>query len=131
MAGLPIGRLDRGWNQVVHEAATLDVAALIVTYLFEQCGRHPHRKAAMHLTLYDHRIDDVSAIVDGDETPDMDLPRSSIDVDDADIASKGKGEVGRVVIRGRLEPRLHALRVVRVCREGDLLDRFDLLRCAA
>src|SRR5262249_13135218 len=32
--------------------------------------------------------------------------------------------VGRVVVAHRLEARFHALRVVRVCREGDVLDGF-------
>src|SRR5262249_58802894 len=58
------------------------------------------------------------------------LAGAVVDVDAADVAAEGKSRLRRVVIVDRLEARLHALRMIRVGRERDLLDRLGLLRRA-
>ena len=80
----------------------------------------------MHLALNDHRVDDVAAVVDGDEAPDLDLARAAVDVDHADVAAEGVGEVRRIVVADRLEAGLHPLRMIRVGGEGAVLDRLGL-----
>ena len=79
---------------------------------------------------HDHRVDDVAAVVDRDEAPDLHLAGAAIDVDDADVAAEREGQVRRIVVVRRLQARFHPLRVVGVGGEGDLLDGLRLLRRA-
>ena len=80
----------------------------------------------MDLPLDDHRVDDVAAVVDGDEAAHLDLAGAAVDVDHADVAAEREGEVRRIVVVHRLQPRLHPLRMVGVGGEGDLLDGLRL-----
>ena len=64
------------------------------------------------------------------QAADADLAGALVDVHDGDVRPEREGEVGRVVVVDRLESRLHALRVVRVRRERDLLDRLEPVRAA-
>ena len=66
------------------------------------------RDAAMHLALDDHRVDEVAEIVGGDELHDLGVAGLRVDLDLADVAAGREGEVGRVVERALLQPRLHA-----------------------
>src|SRR5205085_4087694 len=91
---LPVRRLHRGGNEIVHEASALDVAVLVVGDLLEERGRHAHREAAVDLPVDDHGIDDVAAVVHGDEPTDLHHARAAVDVDYADVAAEGEGEVG-------------------------------------
>ena len=58
----------------------------------------------------------------------LDFAGALVDVDDGNVAAEGEGEVGRVVVVRRFEAGLHALRMVGVGGEGDLLDGFGLVR---
>src|SRR6185369_6840951 len=82
------------------------------------------------LALYDHRVDDVAAIVDRDEPAHLDLARARVDVDDADVATERVGEVRRIVVADRLEAGFHPLRMIRVRGKGDVLDGLRLPGCA-
>ena len=84
----------------------------------------------MDLSLHDHGIDDVPAVVDGHEAPDLHLAGALVDVHHADIAAEGIGEVGRIVVAHRLEAGLHPLRVIGVRRERDVLDGLGAVRRA-
>src|SRR5215475_11718352 len=78
----------------------------------------------MNLSLDDHRVDDVPAVVDGYESADLYLSGSFIDIDDADVAAERIGEIRRVVIRDGFEACFHPLRVIGVGGERDLLNRL-------
>ena len=82
---LPRRCLHRGGHEVIHEAAALDVARLVVLDLLEQSRRHAHGQAAVNLPVDDHRVDDVSTVVHGHEAADLDHTRAAIDVDHADV----------------------------------------------
>src|SRR5262249_19025202 len=130
LGGLPARGLHRRRHQVVHETAALHVAVLVVADLLEQRRREAHGEAAVDLPVDDHRVDDVPAVVDGDEATDLHHARATIDVHHADVAAERERQVGRVVVRDRLEPRLHPRRVVGVGRERDLGDRLRSRRRA-
>jgi hypothetical protein len=49
-----------------------------------------HRQAALDLPLDHQRVDDVAAVVDRHEAPDVDLAGTAVDVDDADVAAEGE-----------------------------------------
>src|SRR5437773_5467986 len=89
MAGLPLRRLHGGGEEVVDEAASLDIAELIVGDLLEERGGQAHGEPPVHLSLDDHGIDDISAVVDGEESTDLHLTRALVDVDHAYVAAKG------------------------------------------
>src|SRR5712692_7208012 len=122
LVGLPVRGLERRGHVVVYEAAARDVALVVVADLLVQRGADPLREAAVDLALDDHRIDDVAAVVDRDEAPDFHVARAAVDVHHADVTAEGESQVGRIVIVRRLQPRLHALRMVGVRRERALLD---------
>ena len=124
VAGLPLRGLHRGGHQVVDEAAALDIADLVVGDLLEERGRQPHAEPTVHLTLDDHGVDDVAAVVDRHEAAHLDLAGALVDVHHADVAAERVGEIRRIVVADRLEPGLHPLRMIGVGREGDLLDRL-------
>src|SRR3989449_1842729 len=125
LVGLPVRRLHRGRYEVVDEAAALDVADLVVGDLFVQCRRQPHGQPAVNLALDDHGVDDVAAIVDGDEAPDLHFTGALVDVHDGDVAAERIGQVRRIVIAHGLEPGFHPLRVVRIRGERDVLDGLE------
>src|SRR5690242_8533989 len=131
--GFPDGRLHRGRQQVLHEIALLDVAVLVVGDGFEQRRRHAHGQAAVDLALDDHGVDDVAAVVYGDEAANLDLAGAAINIHDADVGAEGEGQIRRIIVVHRLQAGLHPLRVVGVGGEGHLLhgdgargDAFDL-----
>src|SRR5215510_12089999 len=100
---LPVRRLDRGREQVIHEAALKYVAAIVVLNLLVERRPQPHGQPAVNLPFDDHRVDDVPAVIDGHESSHLDLSRSIVDVDYADVAAERIGKVRRVVIRDRFE----------------------------
>ncbi len=130
LARLPGRGLHRRRQQVVHERPGEVVALLVVRDLLVQRRGEAHRQAAVDLPVHDHRVDDVAAVVDRDEAPDLDLPGALVDVDDADVAAEREGQVGRVVVVDRLEAGLHPLGMIGVGREGELRDGLDPVRRA-
>src|SRR3954451_8938306 len=111
---LPGGRLDGRRQEVVHERAGQVVAELVVRDLLVEGRRKAHRQAAVDLAVDDHRVDDVPAVVDGDESADLDLAGALVEIDHADVRAEGEGQVRRVVVVDRLEPGLHPGGMVRV-----------------
>ena len=63
----------------------------------------------------------------GDEATNRDLSRAGVDVDHRDVAAKGKGQIGWVVVVGGLEPGLHPGWMVGVGGKGNLLDGLGLV----
>src|SRR5690349_10606095 len=122
---LPRRRLHGRRQQVVHERSGEVVAELVVRDLLVQGWRQPHRQTAVDLPVDDHRIDDVAAVVDRDEAADVDLSGALVDVDDADVAAERERQVRRIVVVDGLEAGFHPLRMVRVGRQRDLLDRLE------
>src|SRR5262245_3240716 len=72
---LPILRLDRRREQVIHEAALKYIAAIVVLNLLVERRPQTHGQTAVNLSLDDHRVNDVPAVVDGHESADLDLSR--------------------------------------------------------
>src|SRR5215475_12739334 len=124
LVSFPIGRFDRSREQVIHEAALKYVAALVVLNLFIKRRPQSHSQSAVNLSFYDHRVDDIAAIIDGDESAYLDLSCSLIDVDDADVAAERISEIRRIVIRDRFQSRLHSLRMIGVRGERNFLNRL-------
>src|SRR5687767_11715404 len=67
VCGLPLRCFDCCRQQIVHETTLQDVTAFIVLNLLVERRAESHRETAMNLTLDDHWVDDVAAIVDGHE----------------------------------------------------------------
>src|SRR5262249_23479733 len=130
LGGFPVWSLERGRDVVVQKAAAGDIAFLVVADFLIQGGPDPLGEAAVDLTVDDHRVDDVAAVVHRDEAPHLDLARAAVDVHHADIAAEGEGEVGRIVVVRRLQPCLHTLRMIGISGESALLDGLRLLRSA-
>ncbi len=83
----------------------------------------------MDLAFDNHRIDQPSEIVGGDEIDKGGLAGAGIDFELADIGARREGEVGRVVKRRFLQAGLHAVRQVMcgVGRERDHRQRDRLV----
>ena len=60
----------------------------------------------MQLAVHDHRVDDVSAVVDRDVLGDLRVTRLGVHLDGADVGAKWPHEVGRLEISHRLQPLL-------------------------
>src|SRR6185369_6042273 len=71
---LPGRAFHGGRNEIVHERAGHVVAQLVVGDLFVEGGGEAHVQPAVDLAVDDHRVDDVAAVIDGDEAPDVDAP---------------------------------------------------------
>src|SRR5258705_584002 len=82
----------------------------------------------MNLTFDDHRIDDVAAVINGDEPTYLDLARTFVDVDVADIAAEGICKIRRIIIIDCFESRFHSWRMIRVSGKRDLLNCLSSFR---
>ena len=89
--------------------AVSELAAVVVDRVFQQRLADALGETAMDLALDDHRVDQPSEIVGGDEVDERGLAGAAVDLDLADVGARGEGEVGRVVERGFLQARLHAV----------------------
>jgi hypothetical protein len=88
---LPLRALDRGRQEVVGERPGQVLAVGVVDDLLVHRRRQAHGQAALDLTLDDHRVDDVAAVVDRDEPADLDLAGAVVDVDHAEVdAERGR-----------------------------------------
>src|SRR6266508_1405058 len=125
---LPVRRLDRSREQVIHEAALKYVAAIVVLNLLVERRPQPHGQPAVNLPFDDHRVDDVPAVVHGHKSAHLDLSRSFVDVDYADVAAEGIGEIRRVVISDRFQSGFHSLGMIGVSGERDFLNRLRAIR---
>src|SRR5579885_2581235 len=95
---LPLWRLHRGGDEIILEVAAVNVSFLVVIELLIERRSQTLRQTTMDLSLNDHRIDNRSAVIDGEEATNMHLSRATINVNHADVAAKRIGEVGRIVI---------------------------------
>src|SRR5208283_5201843 len=84
---LPARALERSGQQVVHEGATQAVSVLIERDDLHE--RHPDTigEPSVDLPFDDHWVDARATVVDGDETPDLDLTRPGVDVDYTDVGA--------------------------------------------
>ena len=128
---LPLRRLDSRGHEVIHEAAALNIADLIVVDLFVHRRSEPHGQPAVDLAFDNHRIDDIAAIVHRHEAPDLDLPGSLVEIDHANVTAEGVGQIRWIVIRHGFETGFHPLGVIGVSRKSDFLDRLGLGRIAS
>ena len=102
-------QLGGGGQRVVDERAGDELALLVVVHaLVERLADGVH-DAAVHLTVDQHRVDRVAAVVDGDVAEQLDLPGLWIEVDDRRVRAEREHEVLGLPERRRLETRLHAL----------------------
>ena len=68
---LPGRSLHRGRDEVVHECTGQVVTKLVVGDLLVERGREAHRQPTVDLAIDDHRVDDIAAVVDGNEPADV------------------------------------------------------------
>ena len=85
LAGLPVRRLHRGGQQVVHEVAAVDIAILVVLDLLIKRRSQAHGQPAVDLAFHNHRVDAHAAVVHRHEAADLDLAGAPVDVDGADV----------------------------------------------
>src|SRR4029077_13080688 len=97
-ACFPVWRFDCSGDQIVHKTAALDVSVFVVINQLHKGDGQTFREPPVDLPLYDHWIDDIAAIVNGHKTTDLDLSRSFVDINHANVSPEGKGEVWRIVI---------------------------------
>ncbi len=126
VAGLPFGGFDGGWHQIVGEGAGEALAVFVVDDFFVEGRGEALGQAAVYLAFDDEGVDDVAAVVYGDEATDFDFAGPFVYVYDGDVAAEGEGEVGRIVVVGGFEAGLEVIGVVGVGGEGDFLDGFGL-----
>src|SRR5438067_102906 len=126
LIGLEVGRLPTRWQEVIGEVRAEAVALLVEGDELHERDAKALGKAAMDLTLDEPRIDPYTTVVDSNHAPYFRLPRAAIDIDHHQIGAERIGKVGRVVICDALESSLHAIGQVRICREGDFLNRLRL-----
>ena len=127
---LPMRRFDRGRQEIVHQRRGQHVAFLVVVDLLAHRDAERLGQPAVDLALDDHRVDARAAIVERVEAPHLGLAGVDVDVDHADIGAEREGEVRRIVVIDRLEPRLHAGRHLVIGRPGELGHGLEPLRIA-
>src|ERR1700694_1168268 len=82
----------------------------------------------MNLAVYDHRVDDVAAVVNRYIPLEVDLACFCINLDDSDVSAEGPHEVAGVVVGDRFETLLHPLGKTGAVRsERHLAERLALV----
>ncbi len=112
----------RARHAVVHVAAGLQLAVIVVDAVLEERLSDALSKPSVHLAVDDHGVDDVTEVVHGHEIDQPDETRFTVDLHLGDMRSRRVGEVFRVV-KGLLgETRLEILGVIgrHVGRKGNL-----------
>ena len=132
MASLPVGRLHRGWDEVIHEGTAETVAILIERNHFHQRHANTVGEATMDLAFDDQRVDLCATVIDRNEAADFNLGGTRVNVDDADVCTEGIGQVVGVVTDLSVEAALDALWQVAstVRSHRNVLDRHRLRRIA-
>src|SRR5439155_653970 len=90
-------------NGVVAERTGDQLPGAVVAAAFGERLPDALREPAVHLAFDDHRIDDFAEVVDRGEGDDLRCAGVAVDLDLADIAARGEGEVRRVVERVLVE----------------------------
>src|SRR6266446_10584597 len=119
---LPMRRLHRGGDQVILEVTTQDVAVLVEGDLFIYGGCKPLCQATMNLSLDNHGVDDRAAVVHGHKAANMHFSGAPVDIHDTNVAAKGIGEIGWVVVVHCLQARLQVRWAMGVGGNSELLD---------
>ena len=78
---------------VVHVGRGHELAGIVVMGAFEDRLADALRDTPMHLTLDDHRVDDIAEIVCRDELDDLGRAGLRVDLDLADVGAGREGEV--------------------------------------
>src|SRR5258708_4308688 len=119
-------------HRVVHVSRREQLARLaVVDAAFQQRLADALRDPAVHLALDDHRIHDVAEVVAGGEVDDRRLSGLGVDLDLADVGSRGVREVGGIGKGDLVQPGLErGERVVvrHVGGERDPRERHALAR---
>src|SRR5262249_23003896 len=79
------------------------VAVSVINHLFVECIGNALGDTTMDLPFDDHRVNELSGVLDGYEPLDLDLARRNVDPDDRNMAGVGAGAV-RVVGRDGRDP---------------------------
>src|SRR5947209_8063110 len=81
---------------IIHERPADELSLVVINYFFKQ--RLPQRlhDAALHLSIYQHWIDDFAAVVDGDVALEVNLAGLAVNLHHGDVCAKRKGEILRL-----------------------------------
>src|SRR6185437_4344982 len=115
LLGREIRQIARQWHRVIHEAAGEKLTVLVEDDCFHQRLTDALRRAAMHLALDDHRIDDAAGIVDRRIADDADAAELGIDLNLA-----GRGAIG-MRMEARVEDRRRGERPAEIFRQARIL----------
>src|SRR3984893_1587211 len=126
---LPIRSLDSGRDQIIHEGASLYVAVLVIRDFLHKRDRQAYSKAAVDRPFDDHRVDYVSAVINGHEAPNFHFTCSLVYVDHTDVGAERKCQVRWIVIVHGFQTSLQTRWEVRVSGKSNLLDRLGFTRC--
>src|SRR6266850_2414935 len=103
---------------VVAEGSGDQLPRAVVAAAFGERLPDALRESAVHLTLDDHRVDDLAEVVHRGEGDDLRRAGVAVDLDLADIAARGEGEVRRVVERVLVEAGLEPVERIVVRHVG-------------
>ena len=118
-------RVGGGRQRVVDEGRGQRRALVVVDHLLPQRLGDALDRAAVLLAGDQQRVEDPSAVVDGDVAQRADPAGVEVDLDDRDVRAEGEGREGQLVVGGDRQP---ALVLVGVGRE--LLPRQPRVRDA-
>src|SRR5947199_1670536 len=89
---------------------------------------HGWRKAlgqpTMNLPLNHHGVDNRPTVIDGHKAANMYLACATVDIHNTDVAAKGVGEIGRIIVVYRFQTWLQVGRAVGIGGKGQLLYGF-------
>src|ERR1700738_5125000 len=140
--------IERVRDNVVCEACSQDLAALVVDDLLEQSRADALRYAPAYLTLDYHRVDHAAAVLTNEVTLDRYLVRPAIDFEGDDVGGGGRGAEIRIVdlgdfqllarvLRQPAHLRVHGLRqlmkghrAVRAAYEDGAVRSIEILDCS-
>jgi hypothetical protein len=101
------GEVRRGRHRVCREAGCQRIAQLVIDDGFEQRLGGSLRDPSVDLPLDQHRVDAAPAIVHGDVTDQLRLPRLGVDLHDRDVDTERIGRILHLEVGLRPQPRLH------------------------
>src|SRR6516225_8116828 len=121
---LPMRSFDGCGKQVVHKAAALHVAVLVVVNLLHKGDAQTLGEAPVNLAVDDHGVYDVAAIIHCHEAPHLDFAGALVDIHHANVSAERESKIRRIVIVDCFEASLETRGNIGVRGEGDLLNRL-------